>query len=308
MIVTLAGHVDHGKTTLVRLLTGTDTDRLAEEKRRGLTIDLGFAYLEHQQQTVGFVDVPGHHRFIHNMVAGVAAGQCALLVIAADDGPMPQSREHLQILQLIGVTQGVIALSKCDRASPERIAEARAEIAELVSGSFLQDAAIVETAAEPASGIDELRRLLLERAAQHHKQAAARPFRMAVDRAFSLKGAGLVVTGTVHCGRLEMDQELHLFPAGAAGRVRGLHVQNHAAQQALPGDRAAVNLAGADLPELARGHWLCAHPDAGHRTLVLDLQVLGDFPRGIRHWTPVHVYHATSHTSAIFDASGTIEN
>ena len=298
MIVTLAGHVDHGKTTLVRLLTGTDTDRLAEEKRRGLTIDLGFAYLQHDGQTVGFVDVPGHHRFIHNMVAGVAAGQCALLVIAADDGPMPQSREHLQILQLIGVSHGVIALTKCDRASPQRIAQAREEIAELVSGTFLEDAAIVETAADAGSGIPELRQLLLARATRTQTDQQARPFRMAVDRAFSLKGAGLVVTGTVHCGRLDIDQELHVFPAAAAGRVRGLHVQNHPAEHAHPGDRAAVNLAGGDLPELARGHWLCARPESGHRILVLDLQVLGDFPRSIRHWTPVHVYHATSHTTA----------
>jgi selenocysteine-specific elongation factor len=311
VIVTLAGHVDHGKTTLVRLLTGTDTDRLAEEKRRGLTIDLGFAYLEHEGRTLGFVDVPGHHRFIHNMVAGVAAGQCALLVIAADDGPMPQSREHLQILQLIGVSQGVVALTKCDRVTPERIAAARLEIADLLQGTFMAGATIIETATVddapqkgPASGcethgrgITELRAVLLDRAAQSAVTGTRRPFRMAVDRAFSLKGAGVVVTGTVHSGRIAIDDELRVFPGGATARVRGLHVQNRPAAQACAGDRAAINLAGADLPDLARGHWLGTRADSGHRTLVVDLQVLDDFPRHLRHWTPVHVYHATSHTT-----------
>jgi selenocysteine-specific elongation factor len=309
VIVTLAGHVDHGKTTLVRLLTGTDTDSLAEEKRRGLTIDIGFAYLQHEHQTLGFVDVPGHHRFIHNMVAGVAAGQCALLVIAADDGPMPQSREHLQILQLIGVTDGVVALSKCDRATPERIAAARAEIHDLLRGTFMAGAPIVETAAAPnaleggqsaaaARGIAELRALLTGRAAKYRADEERRPFRMAVDRAFSLKGTGLVVTGTVHSGCLELDREVHVFPEGVAGRVRGLHVQNQSAERARTGDRAAVNLSGVDAPGLGRGHWLCSGVESGHRSLVLDLQVLNDLPRSIRHWTPVHVYHATSHTTA----------
>jgi selenocysteine-specific elongation factor len=305
VIVTLAGHVDHGKTTLVRLLTGTDTDSLAEEKRRGLTIDLGFAYLQQAGQTLGFVDVPGHHRFIHNMVAGVAAGQCALLVIAADDGPMPQSREHLQILQLIGVTHGVVALSKCDRVPPERIAAARAEIVELLRGTFMEGATIVETAASAPNGgqgegrgIAELRARLFERATHQRANEERRPFRMAVDRAFSLKGAGLVATGTIHTGQLALDQELYVFPEGVPGRVRGLHVQNQAATAAVAGDRAAVNLSGADVAGLGRGHWLSAVPDAGHRNIVLDLQVLDDFPRGLRHWTPVHVYHATSHTTA----------
>jgi selenocysteine-specific elongation factor len=302
VIVTLAGHVDHGKTTLVRLLTGTDTDRLAEEKRRGLTIDLGFAYLGGDDHTLGFVDVPGHHRFIHNMVAGVAAGQCALLVIAADDGPMPQSREHLQILQLTGVSRGVVALTKCDRVTPARIAAARQEIEVLLRGTFLAGAPIVETAAAPqaeqaATGIDDLRNLLRARAADAQQTDAQRPFRMAIDRAFSLKGAGLVATGTVHGGQIALEDSVHLFPSGATARVRGIHVQNRSADRASAGDRAAINLSGADLPELVRGHWLGTRIDPGSRTLVVDLQVLDDFPRSLRHWTPVHVYHATSHTT-----------
>ncbi len=298
MIVTLAGHVDHGKSTLVRLLTGKDTDRLAEEKARGLTIDLGFAYLTAGPRTLGFVDVPGHHRFIHNMVAGVAALQHALLVVAADDGPMPQSREHLQILELIGIEQGTVALTKCDRVSPDRLAAAHREVAALVSGTFLDGAPVVETAAVTGAGIDRLEALLLERAAEPPTPPTRRSFRMAVDRAFHLKGTGLVVTGTVHSGEVGIEDEVHLFPSGRAARVRGLHVQNRPAERARAGDRAAVNLAGIDGHPPARGHWLCSRPEPGHRSVVVDLRLLDDVPAALRHWTPVHVYHATSHTTA----------
>jgi selenocysteine-specific elongation factor len=298
VIVTLSGHVDHGKTTLVRLLTGTDTDRLAEEKRRGLTIDLGFAYLQAEHLTVGFVDVPGHHRFIHNMVAGIAAMQHALLVIAADDGPMPQSREHLQILELLGVSHGVIALSKCDRVSAARIAEARAEVRNLVAGTFLEHAPVIDTSAATGTGIEVLRSHLLHAAGEMSPADERQPFRMAVDRAFTLKGTGLVVTGTVHGGRVNLEDEVHVFPLGSTGRVRELRVQDQRSAGAGSGDRAAINLAGPVSDALKRGHWLCAQPDPGHRTLVLELKVLDDFPRDIRHWSPVHVYHATSHAAA----------
>ncbi len=297
MIVTLAGHVDHGKTTLVRCLTGIDTDRLAEEKRRGLTIDIGFAYLEEDEVTLGFVDVPGHHRFIHNMVAGVAALQYALLVIAADDGPMPQSREHLQILQLLGLQAGVIALSKCDRVSPERLAAARTEVAELVRGTFLQDAPVVETSAETGMGINKLKQLLLKAAHVQEMAEDQRPFRMAIDRSFTLRGSGLVVTGTVHSGSIASEEEVFLFPGGNRGRVRSLHVQNRPAERASTGDRTALNLTGLDGASIGRGLWLSASPEQGHRSLVLDMAVLADFPRPVRHWTPIHLYHATTHTT-----------
>lgn len=298
MIVTLAGHVDHGKTTLVKLLTGTDTDRLAEEQRRGLTIDLGFAYLRNGAATLGFVDVPGHHRFIHNMVAGVAAHQQALLVVAADDGPMPQTREHLQILELLGVTRGLVALSKTDRVSAVRVAEARAQVAALLAGTVLDGAPIVPTSSQEAASVDALRRVLLERAADHVAERRPQPFRMAIDRVFTLKGTGLVATGTVHGGEVGVDQEVQVFPHGVRARVRGLRVQNNQALSAAAGDRTAVNLSGSGLDDLARGDWLCAVPDAGHRSVVVDLKVLDDFPRPLRHWTPVHVYHATSHRTA----------
>jgi selenocysteine-specific elongation factor len=297
MIVTLAGHVDHGKTTLVRLLTGTDTDRLAEERRRGLTIDLGFAYLENDDQVLGFVDVPGHHRFIHNMVAGVAAHQFALLAIAADDGPMPQSREHLQILSLIGVRRGLVALTKCDRVDADRIAAARREVDALVAGTFLEGCPVIATAAT-GTGLDELRGALFEAAQATDPGAPDRPFRMAIDRAFTLKGAGVVVTGTVHAGSVAVDQDVCHFPSGRRARVRGLRVQNRPAQSARPGDRAALNLSGLEADELGRGDWLALAPDPGHRHLVIELEVLDDFPRALRPWLPVHVYHATRHTTA----------
>ena len=192
MIVTLAGHVDHGKTSLVRCLTGQDTDRLAEEKRRGLTIDLGFAYVggDDQVDPIGFVDVPGHHRFIHNMVAGVASMQYALMVVAADDGPMPQSREHLQILELLGISHGAIALTKCDRVDQARRQAAEREIRDLAAHSFLADAPIFRTSAASGDGIPELLAHLRRVNAEFRVDQPARNFRLAVDRAFTVRGSG----------------------------------------------------------------------------------------------------------------------
>ena len=258
MIITLAGHVDHGKTSLVGALTGVDTDRLAEEKRRGLTIDLGFAYLQEADNTLGFVDVPGHHRFIHNMVAGVSADQHALLVIAADDGPMPQSREHLQILELIGVTNGTVALTKCDRVTPEQLAEARSRTEALLSDSALADAAIIETAIPTGQGIDELKSRLLSAATQAGEPAAGSEFRMPIDRAFTISGAGVVVTGTIHAGRIQEDDTLTLFPGMQEVRVKSVRAQNAAVASAGPGDRAAINLAGIHHSQIERGHQLSA--------------------------------------------------
>ena len=301
MIITLAGHVDHGKTSLVRSLTGVDTDRLAEEKRRGLTIDLGFAYLQAQQLTLGFVDVPGHHKFIHNMVAGVAAQQFALLVIAADDGPMPQSREHLQILQLLGVSRGVIALTKCDRVPAERIIAARAEIAALTRGTFLEAAQIIETSSQTGDGIDALRASLIEAAADHPTTSIGREFRLPIDRAFTVTGAGVVVTGTVHSGTVSADvsteQQMTLFPSQQKVRIKQVRAQDQIVDSAGVGDRCALNLAGVSIEDVRRGDWLCTGPSTGSREFSISLEVLADFPRKVRHWLPVHVYHATSHTT-----------
>lgn len=297
MIVTLAGHVDHGKTSIVRAMTGVDTDRLAEEKRRGLTIDLGFAYTDLGGRRVGFVDVPGHHRFVHNMVAGIAGRQYALLVVAADDGVMPQSREHLAILGLLGLRGGVVALTKIDRVPAERVDEVRKRIHDLTRGTFLAEAEIIPLSCETGTGIDELRSHLEQAATLSPTLADDRPFRLAVDRAFTVRGSGVVATGTVVSGCTKLDDRLVLGSSGNPVRIRGLHVQDQSAQTAVVGDRAAVNVTGVGIDDVQRGDWLldpAMHEPAAR--FVVHLTVLDDFPRALKHNAPVHVYHATSHT------------
>ena len=293
MIISLAGHVDHGKTSLVNALTGVNTDRLAEEQARGLTIDLGFAYID--DGAIGFVDVPGHQKFIHNMVAGIAADQFALLVVAADDGPMPQSKEHLDILKLIGVSRGAIALTKCDRVDSDRQNAAIREVKSLVSDTFLEKSDIYQTSIGDPASIETLLNAL--RAEAGDQDIDNQPFRLAVDRAFTVKGAGVVVTGTAHAGKLTVGSELHHFPSGRQLKVRGLRVQNKEADSAHRADRCAINLTGIDLSEIKRGDWLSSLAQPQYRDLTIDLSVLPDFPRSIKQWTPVHIYHATSHTT-----------
>ena len=297
MIVTLAGHVDHGKTSIVRALTGTDTDRLAEEKERGLTIDLGFAYSDLGGHRIGFVDVPGHHRFIHNMVAGVASMQHALLVIAADDGVMPQTREHLQILSLLGLKSGTIALSKIDRVSDLEVNNRRDEIKTFVEGSFLETANIIAVSSEDGQGIDVLRDALATAAAQHSSERQLpREFRLAVDRSFSTRGVGTVVTGTVVEGQCAVDDQLVLGSDATPVRVRNLHVQNRPASKAAFGDRTAMNLVGVDAEKVQRGDWITKNTARlPTSNVTVQLSVLRDFPRTVRHRSPVHIYHATSH-------------
>ena len=302
MIVALAGHVDHGKTSLVRALTGIDTDRLAEEKRRALTIDLGFAYANIGGQRIGFVDVPGHHRFIQNMVAGIAARQHALLVIAADDGVMPQSREHLQILRLLGIRAGVVAVNKADRVGPARLAEVGREVRTLAAGSFLAEAPVLPISCQTGTGLEALRDHLAGAAKRMAANEAVGPasaetFRLPVDRAFALRGSGLVVTGTVAAGSVASDAQLVLGASGKPVRVRGLRVQDAPAEVARPGDRAAINLAGASAQETGRGDWLlAAAARLPVRQFAMRLAVVDDFPRPVRHNAPLHLYHATSHS------------
>lgn len=296
MIVTLAGHVDHGKTSIVRTLTGVDTDRLAEEKRRGLTIDLGFAYADIHGQRVGFVDVPGHHRFIHNMVAGVAGRQFALLVVAADDGVMPQSREHLQILRLLGLRRGLVAVNKVDRVDEHRVAEVRHQVRDLGLGTFLDDAPIIELSCETGTGFADLRQHIAEAAVTDPDREQDAPFRLAIDRAFTIRGSGVVVTGTVTAGCAAVGDRLVLAAGGAPARVRGLHVQDESAASTAAGDRAAINLAGVAVDEVMRGDWLL-DPDVRdpQTAFAAVLSVVDDFPRPVKHNVSVHVYHATSH-------------
>ncbi len=281
MIIATAGHVDHGKTSLVRALTGIDTDRLAEEKRRGMSIDLGFAHArlgdEAAAEVVGFIDVPGHERFVDNMLAGVAAIDLALLVVAADDGPMPQTREHLAILGLLGVPQLAVVLTKIDRVMPERLAAARDEVARLLADGPYAGAAVLPVATPQGIGLPALRRHLAAAARARPARSGAGHFRLAIDRSFTIAGAGRVVTGTVLSGSVHVGDAVQVSPAGTPARVRGLQAQHQVADSACAGQRCALNLAGPALKraEPQRGDWVLA-TEAHAPTTRLDvrLQVL----------------------------------
>jgi selenocysteine-specific elongation factor len=260
MIVGTAGHIDHGKTTLVRALTGVDTDRLPEEKKRGISIELGYAYLDvpHAADRIGFIDVPGHERLVHTMLSGATGIDLALLLVAADDGPMPQTREHLAVLSLLGLTRGAVVITKIDQADAARVEAVRAEVAGLLQPTPLAAAPVFALSAITGGGVEALRQWLFEQARGFAVLADGGAFRLAIDRAFTLDGVGTVVTGTVHAGRVRVGDELVLTPAADSVRlrVRSLHAQNRAVQQAQAGQRCAVALAGADKDHIARGQWL----------------------------------------------------
>ncbi|GAG21828.1 unnamed protein product, partial [marine sediment metagenome] len=245
-----AGHIDHGKTALVKALTGTNTDRLAEEQARGMTIDLGFAFLT---DDITIIDVPGHEKFIRNMVSGVSTIQIGLFVIAADDGVMPQTIEHLQILSLLKIPQGVIALTKTDLADEEWVDLVEDDIRQLCKGTFLENAPIVRTSIANGSGIEELRTILLEQAEKVHDKIDRGFFRLQVDRSFIKTGFGTVVTGTVISGELKKGDEIQILPAEKIGRVRGLQSHGKYVDIVKLGDRAAVNITGLDKKDLWRG-------------------------------------------------------
>jgi len=292
MIVATAGHIDHGKTLLVKALTGIDADRLPEEKQRGMTIDLGFAYHTLADGTVlGFVDVPGHERFIGNMLAGVTGIDYALLVVAADDGPMPQTREHLAILNLLGVRHGMVALTKIDRVEPARVADVTAAITNLLTPTTLADAPIFPVSAITGDGIEALAAHLSAVAAAAGDREVRGNFRLAIDRAFTVAGAGLVATGTVFTGQVEVGTHLFLAESGQTARVRGIHANNREAKQGVTGQRCAINLAGIGKEIVRRGDWLVSSPDLRPvRKIDTDLRVLDTEVRPLRHWTPVHVH------------------
>jgi selenocysteine-specific elongation factor len=258
MIVGTAGHIDHGKTSLVRRLTGIDTDRLPEEKRRGMTIDLGFAHMELEGVgEVGVVDVPGHERFIRNMVAGATGIDLALLVVAADDGVMPQTREHLDIIGLLGITTAVVAISKTDLVSAERIAVATNQIRRLLEENFLASAPIVPVSAETGEGLEVLRKELARSLTVVRSKSQEWPFWLAVDRVFVAPGFGAVVTGTIASGRVSRNEHLRLLPGGQAVRVRGVQVHDRPVDLAVAGNRCALNLAGIDKHSISRGMVVC---------------------------------------------------
>ena len=302
MIVATAGHVDHGKTALVRALTGVDTDRLPEEKKRGLTIDLGFAYHPlGDGHVLGFVDVPGHERFVRNMLAGVGFIDLALVVVAADDGVMPQTREHAAILDLLGVTECIAVVSKVDKVEAVRADEVSEEVDALLSTTGMQGAGIHQVSALSGDGMDALAGALRARALSLAARAANGRFRLCVDRAFMLKGAGLVVTGTVHAGIASTGDRLVVTPSGYDARIRGIHAQDRPAERARAGERCALNLAGRDIESgaIARGDWIVDHAlHAPSDRIDVRLQVLADETRALRHWTPVHAHLAAAHSTA----------
>ena len=300
MIVGTAGHIDHGKTTLVHALTGVDTDRLKEEKARGISIELGYAYQPLANGGVlGFVDVPGHERFIHTMLAGAAGIDFALLVVAADDGVMPQTREHLSILNLLGIERGAVALSKIDRVDASRIALVEHELQRLLAGTTLAGMPVFPVAATEGLGVEALR-MHLHEAAQAMPQAPGEGgFRLAVDRSFTLKGAGTVVTGTVFAGRVEVGDELAVTPSGKRVRVRSLHVMNRPAQAGQAGQRCALNLHGVGKDEIARGDWIVApHLHAPTARFDVRLRLSPQAPVGLAHWAPVHLHLGAAHVMA----------
>ncbi len=303
MIIGTAGHIDHGKTSLVRALTGVDTDRLPEEKRRGISIELGYAYLNAPGgPSLGFVDVPGHERLLHTMLAGATGIAHALLIVAADDGVMPQTREHLAVVALLGVARGTVAVTKIDRLDPAtraaRLAEVHAEVRALLAPTALAQSPLFDVSAATGEGVAALRAHLLAAAREpgaDGPQDAARAFRLAVDRTFTLAGVGTVATGTVTSGTARVGDELRIAPRGGSVRIRGIHAQNQPAEEARAGQRCALALAGVAKDEVHRGDWACA-PSVTLATTRIDVQctLWPDEPKALRSGTPVHVHLATS--------------
>lgn len=300
LILGTAGHIDHGKTALVRALTGVDTDRLPEEKRRGITIELGFAELELGPYRLGIVDVPGHERFVRNMLAGATGVDLALLVVAADDSVKPQTREHLEILRLLGLEGGVIALTKCDLPETEWIDLVEEEVRELVAGTFLAEAPLVRTSAATGQGLESLRAALADAASAaadspRRRRRRASPFRMAIDRAFTIAGHGTVVTGSVATGAARTGEELVIEPGGLRVRVRSLQNHGRAADQVERGQRAAINLAGIHHEQIQRGHELAT---PGHlvpsRLLTAEIGLLDSAARPLRNRARVRVHVGTA--------------
>ncbi|MNG93499.1 Selenocysteine-specific elongation factor [compost metagenome] len=303
MIVGTAGHIDHGKTALLQALTGQAGDQRQEERDRGMTIDLGYRYaaLAEGAPLTGFIDVPGHERFVHNMLAGAHGIDLVLLVVAADDGVMPQTREHLAILELLGIPQALVAISKCDRVAPVRLAEVQAQVSALLAPGPYAGARQFPLSSVTGEGIEALRQALLAAEGQVRQRSVRGGFRLAVDRAFSLTGAGVVVTGTALAGRVGAGDTLLLGKAGKPVRVRGLHAQNQAALVAEAGQRVALNIAAERLAveQVHRGDWLL--PQWLHAPSVrvdIELSLLPGETRTFEHFSAVHVHLGTQDVTA----------
>jgi len=302
MIVGTAGHIDHGKTTLTRALTGVHTDRLKEEQARGISIELGYAYLPLADGTVlGVIDVPGHEKFIRTMASGVTGIDFALLVVAADDGVMPQTREHLAILQLLGVTRGAVALTKIDRVDGERVAQVERDIGVLLAATPLAGSPVFPTCASQDNdpGVAALLAHLSQVARELPRRDERRLFRLGVDRVFTLSGQGTVVTGTALAGRAQVGDSLQLAPGGETARVRSIHAQNRAADAGMAGQRLALNLAGIDRDRIERGNWIVA-PELAQcsERIDVELTLLPDSGVQLKAWSPLHVHLGAAHQLA----------
>ncbi|MCC8397052.1 selenocysteine-specific translation elongation factor [Paraburkholderia sp. MMS20-SJTR3] len=302
MIVGTAGHIDHGKTSLVKALTGVDTDRLKEEKARGISIELGYAYVPLDDgEVLGLIDVPGHEKLVHTMAAGASGIDFALLVIAADDGVMPQTREHLAIVELLGIRRGAIAITKVDRVDAQRLREVQQEVSAFVAGSVLRDAPLFDTCATQAGdpGVAALNAHLRTEAAAWRMRRDDGLFRLAVDRVFTLAGQGTIVTGTVVAGSVSVGDTMLLAPKNQPVRVRSIHAQNRAADTGRAGQRCALNLAGIEKNAIERGDWI-VDPRLSQASERIDvaLTLLADAPQALEQWTPVHVHLGTQHQVA----------
>src|SRR6516165_5379621 len=295
LILGTAGHIDHGKTSLVKALTGVDCDRLPEEKKRGITIDIGFAALALGAYHLGIVDVPGHERFVKNMLAGATGIDLALLVVAADDSVMPQTREHLEILRLLGLRHGLIALTKCDLVDETTREVVELEVRELVQGTFLENAPIIPTSAHSGAGIAELKTALAEACQKVEERGGGQWFRLAIDRSFIVQGHGTVVTGSVTSGSLRVGDEVEWQPRGEKVCVRSLQNHDTPVEEVHRGQRAAVNLAGVHHEDVVRGQEL-ATPGylVPARVLTVRLHCLADARRPIKHRAPIRFHVGTA--------------
>src|ERR1051326_8247389 len=300
LILGTAGHIDHGKTSLVKALTGIDCDRLPEEKARGITIDIGFATLELGDFRLGIVDVPGHERFIKNMLAGATGIDLVMLVVAADDSVMPQTREHLEILRLLGIRHGLVALTKCDLVDETTRDVVALEVRELLRDSFLENAPIIFTSAHTGLGLDELKREITVICTTIEEHTGNEWFRMAIDRSFVVQGHGTVVTGSVTSGKIRVGDEVEWLPKGTKVRVRSLQNHDQSVEEVHRGMRAAINLAGVHHEEVARGQELAA---PGYlvpaRVLTVRLHCLRDMRKPIKHRAPVRFHVGTSEVMGV---------
>jgi selenocysteine-specific elongation factor len=299
LILGTAGHIDHGKTSLVKALTGIDCDRLPEEKARGITIDIGFASLELSPYRLGIVDVPGHERFVKNMLAGATGIDLALLVVAADDSVMPQTREHLEILRLLGLRHGLVALTKCDLVDATTREVVGLEVRELVKGTFLEGAPLVETSAQSGAGVEELKRAIAGACARVEERTGRQWFRLGIDRSFVVQGHGTVVTGSVTAGSLRAGDEVEWLPRGERVRVRSLQNHEQPVDEVRRGQRAALNLAGVRHEDVARGQEV-ATPGylVPSKVLTVRLHCLADRKRGLKHRLPVRLHLGTAEAMA----------